>query len=96
MFNVGDIVRCVDSRSTATGQHVKGLMHFQRFTIQAQTTYQDGSQSLMVKPDPKTNVFRRKLDVRGPFCSLRFHLEKEETVEAVYDPKQMGDKDDDI
>jgi hypothetical protein len=103
MFQVGDIVRCVESRSDQGGRpHIRGLMFFQRFEVSRVKNWPDGSQSLWVKASPRDPKRQaggsRQIDLgeRGPYCHLRFSLEEKGYSMNDYDPTQMGDTDDDI
>lgn len=110
MFYVGDIVRCTDhfikQHSIAVGlipgtRHPK-LSHHQRFEVMGVMNYRDGSQSLIIRYNPKalSNSKRDKVDrsERGPFSSVRFILDPESIPTRMfqYDPSQLGDMDDGI
>lgn len=95
MFNVGDIVRCSNSRYPNTSSHLYGLMFSQRFEIVRTVDWSDGSQSLWVVArslNPKRLCDQRE---RGPYCHLRFELEAR-SDKYQYDPNQTGDTDEDI
>lgn len=99
MFYVGDIVRCIQSRSIASNHHIKGLMHYQRFEVSRAQDWHDGSQSLWIIARPKSQKTNREPPdpgERGPYCSLRFSLEDNPNGMFRYDPSQLGDLDDGI
>jgi len=97
MFSIGDIVRC-----TCGG--IFGITLNQRFEIVRTKDWSDGSQSLWVRYVPKSKSTDRaaqgKYDettIRGPYCHIRFEFEDRGLQSRfVYDPNQIGDREDDI
>ncbi|QIG73004.1 hypothetical protein EVB99_013 [Rhizobium phage RHph_N3_19] len=106
MFNVGDIVRCINDQvpyfnGLVNTRHPR-LSESQRFEIVRTTTWGDGSQSLWLQYRPKSKSTLRagrggydETTIRGPYCHLRFELETP-SEKYQYDPNQTGDTDEDI
>lgn len=88
MFNIGDLVKCIDKTCYLGGYIKLSTSRKKRLMVSRVTNWNDGSQSIWVRAPSGTVE-------RGPFISTRFEL-KHKLVMLEYDPEQQGDTDDDI
>lgn len=89
MFNVGEKVRCINSRDFYKVTHLPGLAYRKKMIVTQTRNWDDGSQSIWVK------FKSHDVNTYGPYISIRFEpLNKPAFLE--YDPTQQGEDTDDI